>query len=150
MASIEEGAFSGCCGLTSIEIPDSVTYIGKYAFSDCCGLTSIKIPDRITSIGEEGIDGLFFEGCGYAFSGCSGLTSIEIPDSVTYIGKTAFRGCTNLKEVHLRNEYPENIGIDEDAFYGISECTLFVPIGTGYAYRHDERFKVFKEVKIER
>ena len=43
----------------------------------------------------------------------------------------------------------KNIEIDEKAFDDLSDCTLFVPIGTGYAYRHDERFKVFKEVKIE-
>ena len=44
----------------------------------------------------------------------------------------------------------ENIDIEEKAFDGLSECTLFVPVGTEEAYRHDERFKVFKEVKIER
>jgi hypothetical protein len=69
---------------------------------------------------------------------------------VASIGESAFKGCSSLKEFHLRNEHPENIKIEEGAFDGISECTLFVPIGTGYAYRHDERFKVFKEVKIER
>ena len=87
-----------------------------------------------------------------AFSG-SQLISIEIPDSVTYIKKRAFDGdlsSSKLKEIHLRNEHPENIEIEESVFKGLSDCTLFVPIGTGYAYRHDERFKVFKEVKIER
>ena len=78
------------------------------------------------------------------------MTSIEIPNSVTSIEEYAFEGCLGLKEFHLRNEHPENIKIDYGAFDALSECTLFVPIGTGYAYRHDGRFKVFKEVKIER
>ena len=74
-------AFSGCSGLTSIEIPNSVTNIGDNAFSGCSGLTSIEIPNSVTSIEN------------YAFSGCSGLTSIEIPNSVTSIGDEAFQDC---------------------------------------------------------
>ncbi len=35
-------AFSGCSGLTSITIPDSVKSISDSAFSDCSGLTSIN------------------------------------------------------------------------------------------------------------
>ena len=38
------GAFSGCSGLTSVTIPNSVTSIGDEAFSDCSGLQSIIIP----------------------------------------------------------------------------------------------------------
>lgn len=39
--SIEDGAFSGCDGLTRITIPDSVTKIGASAFLHCTGLNSI-------------------------------------------------------------------------------------------------------------
>ena len=35
---------NGCTGLTSIEIPSSVTQIGDHVFRDCTGLTSIEIP----------------------------------------------------------------------------------------------------------
>lgn len=77
------------------------------------------------------------------------LTSIR--GNVVEIGAKAFCYSPNLQELHLRNEHPENIKIDKDAFEGLTQCTLFVPIGTGDAYRHDERFKgKFKEVKIER
>jgi hypothetical protein len=34
-------ASSGCSGLTSVTIPNSVTKIGEYAFYDCSGLTSV-------------------------------------------------------------------------------------------------------------
>ncbi len=34
-----DGVFSGCTGLTSITIPDSVTSIGAWAFEGCTGLT---------------------------------------------------------------------------------------------------------------
>ncbi len=65
--SIGASAFSGCSGLTSVTIPNSVTSIGASAFSGCSGLTSITIPNSVTSIGAS------------AFSGCSGLEGITLP-----------------------------------------------------------------------
>ncbi|MBO6247690.1 MAG: leucine-rich repeat protein [Bacteroidales bacterium] len=43
VSEIEWGAFAGCTGLKSIEIPNSVTSIGSYAFSGCTGLTEISL-----------------------------------------------------------------------------------------------------------
>ena len=40
---IEDEAFWGCTGLTSIVIPDSVTEIGQWAFSGCTGLTTASV-----------------------------------------------------------------------------------------------------------
>ena len=73
--------FQDCKKLTSVIIPNSVTYIDSYAFNGCSGLTSVAIGNGLTFIG------------GSAFKGCSGLTSITIPNSVTSIGSSAFRGC---------------------------------------------------------
>ena len=76
-------------GLTTANIPASVTYSGKtysvtsigdYAFRDCSGLTSVTIPNSVTSIGS------------WAFYNCSGLTSVTIPNSITSIGLCAFDG----------------------------------------------------------
>jgi hypothetical protein len=43
-------AFNECFNLTSVTIPNSVTYIGKYAFKFCQRLTSIIIPNSVATI----------------------------------------------------------------------------------------------------
>ena len=63
VTGIGDNAFSGCTGLTSVEIPNSVTSIGDNAFSGCAGLKSVEIPNSVTSIGV----------C--AFTGCTDLNS---------------------------------------------------------------------------
>jgi hypothetical protein len=100
---ISYGALSGCSGLATVTIPNSVTSIGSSAFSGCSGLTSVTIPNSVTSIGIE------------AFGGCSGLTSINIPNSVTSIGSHAFSECRGLTSVTIPNSVT-SIGIE--AFYG--------------------------------
>ena len=97
-------AFCGCTGLTSVTIPNSVTSIGHHAFSDCTGLTSVTIPNSVTSIG------------GAAFYGCTGLTSVTIGNSVTSIGYEAFRGCTGLTTVTIPNSVTS---IGSSAFSGV-------------------------------
>ena len=87
-ASIGQYAFYYCTGLTSVEIPSSMTSIGASAFYYCTGLTSVTIPSSVTSIGQ------------YAFYYCTGLTSIEIPDSVTSVGSGAFNNCTSLANMN--------------------------------------------------
>ena len=102
VTNIEDGAFSGCYSLTSIEIPSNVTNIGKWAFSGCSSLTSIEVPSSVTSIGDG------------AFNGCSNLTSIEIPSGVTSIENSTFSCCSNLTSI----EIPSSVrSIGDSAFY---------------------------------
>lgn len=93
-------AFSGCSGLTSIEIPNSVTRIDGYAFSGCSGLTSVTIGNSVTSIGYK------------AFYDCSGLSSVTIGNSVTSIGSSTFGG-THLNSVTIGTGV---LSIDSNAF----------------------------------
>ncbi len=109
---IGDSAFSGCTGLTSIAIPDSVLYIDRYAFYGCTGLTSIDIPDGVTQISY------------FSFAFCKGLTSFDIPNSVTRIEASAFNGCTGLTSIILPDSV---ITLDNGAFAnctGLTSITL--------------------------
>ena len=105
VTSIEDWAFYGCTGLTSVTIPDSVTSIEEYAFYGCTGLISATIPDSVTNVGNG------------AFSGCTGLTSITIPNSVTSIEDWTFSDCTGLTSVTIPDSVTE---IGEGTF---DDCT---------------------------
>lgn len=43
-------AYYGYSSLTSVTIPDSVTFIGSYAFDGCTSLTSVTIPDSVSTV----------------------------------------------------------------------------------------------------
>jgi hypothetical protein len=143
-------AFSGCSGMTSITIPNTMKTIRDSVFQNCTGLTNINLPSSVSSIGDG------------VFSGCTSLASITvdsssnyykdiagvlysksgttirhfpmmngttyaIPDGVTTIGKYAFDECVNLTSIAL----PSSITlIDSSAFSGCSGLTsLTIPSG---------------------
>ena len=90
VTSIGNQAFSySYNSLTSVTIPNSVTYIGKEAFYYCSGLTSVTIPNNVTYIGEK------------AFAYCSDLSSVTIGSSVSTIGEDAFDMCQKLTSVNI-------------------------------------------------
>lgn len=115
-----------CNKLTSITIPDSVTYIDNEAFEQCTGLTSITIPGSVESIREAA-----FSGCtnltditlnngltdieAYAFSDC-GITEITIPDSVSSLVGSAFVRCSSLKTINIS---------EDNNYYKFSDGVLF-------------------------
>lgn len=126
-------AFSGCTGLTTIEIPSSVTAINAQAFSNS-GLTAITLPTSLTSLA-----GAVFAGCpniksieipsqvtiinSYTFNGCTALETVVLGDGVTSIEDNAFNGCVNLKEINI----PANVTtINKTAFTGCTGYSVFI------------------------
>ncbi|MBR3795078.1 MAG: leucine-rich repeat protein [Clostridia bacterium] len=107
---IGEEAFAYCSALTSVFIPGSVTTLAAGAFHQCAALRNITIPDSVTSIGDS------------AFYGCESLTSISIPDSVTSLGNYAFSECSSLRTATLPDTFTI---IPAGLFYGCESLTSF-------------------------
>lgn len=138
-------AFYECSTLTTVTIPNSVTYIGEGSFEWCSDLTSLVIPSSVTSIGQN------------PFQGCSSLASITvdvsnpiydsrdnchaiirkddgvliigcqntvIPYGVTSIGNYAFSGCESLPSIDIPNSVTT---IGDNAFrncFGLTSVTI--------------------------
>ena len=130
---IESHCFITSQGITSVTIPEGITYIGQSAFQEC-QITDLVIPSTVKiiermafnkcssltsvtiksgSIGEE------------AFSGCTGLTSISLQEGVTSIGPLAFRGCEKIAGDLVIPSTVTSIG--NDAFYLVAVNTTLIP-----------------------
>ena len=87
-----------------VEIPESVTTIGKNALSDCDKLTSIVIPDAVTTIE------------GWGISNCSNLSSVTLGSGLTTIKESAFYGCYPLVEIYNLSKLKLTIGSYENGY----------------------------------
>ena len=157
LKSIQDDAFALCSSLESIQLPSTLEYIGRTAFTRS-GLKSLDIPESVTDIGRNitlacsnlssitvnpnnrtydsrnkcnaiirTSDDILLEGCcktiipqgikaiaPYAFAGATGLKKIVIPSSVRYIFAGAFSFCS-LQKIDI----PASVTILQDnPFFG--------------------------------
>ena len=96
---IGSGAFAGCTGLASVELPAGLQRIDSRAFAGT-GLRTVTVP-----AGVEAVDS-------YAFAGCASLTNATVLGGS--IGEGAFEECNVLDSVTVG---PDVTDIDSYAFY---------------------------------
>ena len=112
---IGNGAFVNMSGVTSVELPASLTHIGQFAFTGMTGIEgTFTIPDKVTNI-EWG-----------AFQGMSGVNNLIIPNSVTTIEQYAFQNMTGLTDLTI----PDNVTtFSSSIWYGTNLTSLTIPDG---------------------
>ena len=132
---------------TDVVIPEGVEKISAYAFSSySLGLNSVDIPSSVTSIGKYAFDGSYSAittaggiyyvdnwvvDCkpnatsvmiktntvgiaDYAFSSCGSLVDMYFPSSVKYIGDYAFKYCSSMSQLYFEEGL---VSIGDYAFY---------------------------------
>ena len=104
-------AFTGCTGLTEIEIPASVMTIRYNAFDNCSGLMRVQV-DAGNAF-YKSVNGMLLTKDGTTLvQGING--GVTIPDGVTTIGRSAFWGCSELWNVTI----PSSVTTIEPAAFG--------------------------------
>ena len=100
---IDFSAFYECSEITSVVLPNTLTFIGQRSFLSCHGLTGeIVIPDSVTIIGTN------------AFFYCNNITSVVFGNNLSEIRSYSFAQCYSLE--HISN-FPESLTkLDDGAF----------------------------------
>ena len=150
---IDDNAFYGCAGLTSITIGENVTSIGNSAFYNCTALTEINYNatnanDLTSSVfsnaGQDGAETTVNVGANvtklpnYIFSS-SNITTVKFAEDgqLTSIGERAFSSCSSLTSITI----PENVtSIGSSAF---SNCTALTEINYNATNANDLTSSVF-------
>lgn len=121
LKSIGHYAFYQCSNLDTMELPDTVKFLGKSAFYNCFDWKNPSIPAALEG---ELLEGTYYD--------CSALTEIVIPDGVTAIGTSKDEDgvfeSTNLNSVTFSNT--GNLSyIGQYAFRGTELKELILPEG---------------------
>ena len=101
VTSIENEAFRGCTSLTSIEIPSSVTFIADRSFAYCSSLERVIVDSENTVYdSRENCNAIIKSSTNNLISGCKNTI---IPNTITSIGNFAFEDCYSLTSIEIPN-----------------------------------------------
>lgn len=123
-------AFGVCDKLTSVTLPNTITYIEKAAFS-WTSLPSMVIPNSVKTIGEQ------------AFGICT-IESITLGSGLISIDDKAFMLCPNLTEIISLAKTPPTMAAKscfEESTY--SSATLYVPRNSLNTYKSADWWRMF-------
>ena len=156
------GTFSSCENLVSVDIAEGNTRLSDAMFGTCTGLTYVNLPDTIEYIGVsfagdipflqniiENQNGIYTTEsgtkyllkaqnvgttfdlepysaiAGQAFRDCTTLKNIIIPDNIKNITTGTFSGCTSLESVEVGN------GVEILSLSAFAGCTNLVDVELG-------------------
>lgn len=157
------GAFENCDGLEgSLELPDSLCFIGERAFMGCQHLTSISIGKSVDQIVTEAFSGctnvntLYFNATkcteiinyyqtSFWLYNCP-ISTLVFGDEVLSIPANAFYYLSNaLESIRSWAETPPIV--KQNAFHGIDHDVLLkVPCGSAESYQSDPQWGVFNNI----
>lgn len=177
VTSIGDDSFSYCKSLKSIFIHDKMSEIGRCAFTGTNTVIHIDQRNPYFFVEDDVLykrigtgnnvllryhplkdDKIFtidnsvsIIGC-MAFNEADNLEAIYLPKSESIsLDPLMFRDCSRLKAIYSFWESLENLSIAKRAFDGfeIDSCTLYVPSGSRWAYRHHPVFRKFKNIEVD-
>jgi hypothetical protein len=101
-------------GLTTIAMPDNLTFLATNAFFACQDLTSVNLSKGLTTIPDT------------CFANCTKLTLIELHDGITHIGDWAFQA-SGLRTIVL----PDSLTTLDDSAFSTCQDLTSVIFGKG-------------------
>jgi len=136
-----EAAFRNCKNLTSVILPNTLTYIGSCAFEGCSNLTTIAIPSSVENIGSYA----FYNSGIKAISSkadvtptCSNTTFYGVDKSIpvyvttgnmsSYQAATGWKDFTNIAELSATQTCGKNLA------WALSDDGTLTISGTGDMY----------------
>ncbi len=114
--TIPDYLFYFCTGFTELNIPNSVTSIGKSAFTNCTDLRSVTIGEGVIKMEDSAFSGctglksatIYAQNIGNeAFKNCTELQTLTLGKGISDIGVEAFSGCKNLKNIYYEGDKTE-------------------------------------------
>ena len=146
VTDINQSAFYGCNGLTSIEIGSGVTNLEWGMFFGCENLSEISVDEA--NVNYSSLGGVLFDKDKTTLFCCpKGKNGYyQIPDGVTDIDRNAFYGCDGLKRV----EIPSGVtNIEYDAIWDCKDLTIICEKGSSahrYALKKAIPFRFIGEI----
>ena len=123
VVAIGDYAFSNCGSVVSVNIPDSVTKVGKNPFAG----SNISVYVGQKNKGLAIIDGILYSKSDKRLVYCPNdyeAEKVTIPDGIKTIGAMAFKNCENIKTVVIPGSVVE---IEDYAFCGASVNDVKLP-----------------------
>lgn len=127
------------CGISSIDLPESVTTIEQSALGNCVNLTSIRIPDNLETIPA------------LLFSKDVNLKKVVIGKACKEIQFAAFSECKKLKTIQVLSLTPPDCFYYDGTYVFdnniFEQASLIVPDGSEELYKSADTWeKFFKSI----